>query len=118
MSFASAHPESLSIGKSNLDAGRWQYAPDCVCGPDGDYSSNMNVESLITGKAPPGALIGKVGGSTSGKEDGTLIFCVGNFCVLRLSETQEGALFLTMNDSPKGFQSHEGELNVNVFEGI
>jgi hypothetical protein len=96
----------------------WRYASEGVSGPDGDYASNINIASLITEKAPVGALIGKIGGSTSGKDDGALIFCVGSFCVFRLSDSQEGALFLTINDSPKGFRDNDGQMLVNVYEGL
>ena len=36
--------------------GTWRYAMEGNCGPDGDYSSNTNIASLITDKAPVGAL--------------------------------------------------------------
>jgi len=71
-------------------------------------------------------LIGKVGGSTAdlpetspasgGSYTGRKVFIVGSYAVVTLGKDDNGPLFLTMNDAPKNFGDHKGELSILVEE--
>lgn len=93
--------------------GKWNYKPDGNCGPDGNLTELNDTTDYISQEAPVGALIGKLGGSTVGKEG--KIFTVGRFCVVETKDDMSGALFLTMNDAPSSFANHQGDLEVEVF---
>jgi hypothetical protein len=50
------------------------------CGPDGLATLRLHADSLLLPMAPAGALIGKLGGSSAGRDDGK-VFVIGSFCV-------------------------------------
>src|SRR5713226_9672888 len=81
-------------------APKWSYAPDRKCTADGDPKAPLNPATCLFADAPPGALIGKIGGSTAGKTDGTKLFVVGSYCVIELEDKAKGPLYLTMNCDP------------------
>lgn len=95
--------------------GDWKRCPDRVCGPNGDIREKFEADNL-SGSAPVGALIGKIGGSSADKGDATQVFVVGDHCVIHVSDTARGGLYLTMNDHPANFQHHDGELEVTIEE--
>jgi hypothetical protein len=93
-------------------------------GSDG-ITSTPAKSGLLLNSALYGALIAKLGGSSGDVPDSTSalgpygskkVFCVGSFCVVSLSNTEAGPLFLTMNDSPDGFDQHNGSLFVKIEE--
>jgi hypothetical protein len=92
--------------------GGWRYAPSCECGPDGDLLALIMRERCLYEKAPIGALIGKIGGSTAGIDDGT-VFLAGSFCVVRVPDAG-GPLFLTINDEYSGYANNESDVTVRV----
>ena len=87
----------------------WSPAPNSDCGPDG-LPANPDKTSLLCTTALYGALIGKIGGSTSDLPDATpgttspwgskKVFAAGATCILNLALADGGTLFLTMNDHP------------------
>ena len=95
--------------------GEWHYAeePEAKCGPDGQTASYISSSRCANPKGPVGALIGKIGGSTADTGDETS-FVVGRFCVHKHSEGT-GALFLTINDVPSGYEDNQGEVTVQVY---
>ena len=95
----------------------WTYAPNVVSSANGDPNSRIQIDARLLGEAPVGALIAKIGGSSAGSSDGKL-FLVGDFCIIRLDDKQEGPLFLTINDGPKGFTDNSGQISVNIFEAL
>lgn len=70
------------------------------CGPEGYAALGMPVEHLIMAECPAGALIGKTGGSTVGRKDGT-VFPMGSFCVLSPLE-KAAPLFVAVNGGWRG----------------
>lgn len=64
-------------------SGTWQCFGSGVpaCGPQGYLDVNISSDQLALPKSPPGALIGKLGGSDSGRDDGS-VFPIGEFCVI------------------------------------
>jgi hypothetical protein len=66
-----------------------------ACGPRGHLHLNISSDQLIQPKSPPGALIGKLGGSDSAQEDGT-VFAIGEFCVIGPLEKRV-PLFVSVN---------------------
>jgi hypothetical protein len=50
------------------------------CGPDGIPTLRLHADCLLLPGAPAGALIGKLGGSSIGRDDGKT-FAIGSFCV-------------------------------------
>ena len=97
-----------------IDAsGIWRLAPDLPeCGADGLRHWIYGRDLLLTKKAPPGALIGKYGGSCSAADEAD-IFIVGSATVLLL-EKAIGPLYLTINGAPMHFASHQGQLTVRL----
>jgi hypothetical protein len=80
---------------------------------------------LLLGNALYGALIAKIGGSSADLPDSTSpaisytakkVFPVGSFSIISVGATEGGPLFLTMNDSPDGFENHSGDLWVQIDE--
>jgi hypothetical protein len=96
----------------------WQYSkvPLRKCKADGDLLSHMPSQACICPDAPVGALIGKLGGSSSGAaKDGTT-FVVGSFCVFVVGKDAEGPLFLTINDDRSGFDDNDLSVKVKIFQ--
>jgi hypothetical protein len=94
-------------------SGSWRLASDLpACGADGMRHWLYGRDQLLTKKAPPGALIGKVGGSCSAADEAD-VFIVGSVTVLLL-EKVAGPLYPTINGAPMHFASHEGELTVRL----
>ena len=100
----------------------WSPVKGINCGPDGAISTPVK-SSLLTNGALYGALIGKLGGSSADVPDSSQpttpyankrVFAVGSHCIISISSTEGGPLYFTMNDSPDGFPSHSGELNVLI----
>ena len=76
--------------------GEW----DCLgaairpCGPDGHASVCMPDSRLLLSSSPPGALIGKFGGSTAGKDNAVAI---GSRCIVSMPDKRPAALFIAIN---------------------
>jgi hypothetical protein len=86
------------------------------CGPDGDIHSPPSSDSLLP-DALLGALIGKIGGSSAAIKNATA-FVVGSHCVLEISDTTKGPLFLTINDTCSGMQDNSGSIHVSIWEAL
>jgi hypothetical protein len=73
---------------------------------------------------PIGALIGRIGGSTSdqgldgGATPSRILFSVGRFCVIMVPPAPTGALFLGINDRPELMEKVQNQLIVNVYEAL
>ena len=95
--------------------GKWKYSTKfgAECSANGDLLSPFNSARCIYEKAPVGALIGRIGGSTADK-DSTSVFVVGSECVRKLDQ-ERGPLFLTINDMWTGFNDNDGLLTVQIF---
>jgi|SRR5882724_2039902 len=101
----------------------WAPSPKKKCGPDG---VPMTKTGALLSTAPFGAIVGKIGGSTADLPDttapstspysGKKVFAVGAYAVVSIAATDCGPLFVTMNDSPDGFEDHSGELWVLIEE--
>lgn len=100
----------------------WAPSPKKQCGADG---AAMTKSGALLSAAPYGALVGKIGGSTAdlpdisataGPYSGKKVFVVGAYSVVSIATTDCGPLFLTMNDSPDGFDDHSGVLWVLIEE--
>ena len=73
-------------------------------------------QEMLNQAAGLGALVGKIGGSPADKADAKLSFVAGSYVVLAFDEKVEGALYLTMNDEPKHFDQHDGQIEVAIDE--
>jgi hypothetical protein len=97
--------------------GKWSYSQDAAaeCGPDGDRTSYLPAAKGINPKAPIGALIGKIGGSTADVE-GTRNFVVGSHYVFEAApgEILAGSLYLTINDLGSGYLDNSGRLTTKI----
>jgi hypothetical protein len=96
--------------------GTWQFcgASGTECSPDGDLSFPIALNRCISDKAPIGSLIGRIGGSTSQKDDPESVFPIGTFCIYLLSNTKMGPVFLTINDIWTGFGDNNDEVEVTI----
>jgi hypothetical protein len=93
----------------------WTYAHDKTCSADGAARAPINSANCLLASAPPGALIGKIGGSIAGKADGTLTFLIGSFCVYEFDDKAHGGpLYLAMNADPTGLLDATGFLSVEI----
>lgn len=99
--------------------GKWHYrespgdTEDSSCGPDGEQSALVPEAARIAPAVPAGAIIGKLGGSTT-DGDGAAPFPVGTHCVMKVAPEQAGPLYLTINDSLAGLGDNRGELEVTI----
>ena len=93
---------------------KWSFAPTNQCKADGDLLAMIDPARSILGSGPIGAVIGKIGGSSAGAKDGVATFLVGQYLAIETKPEWKGALFLTINDDPKGFQNNDGSIEVEV----
>jgi hypothetical protein len=108
--------------QSNAVPLTWELAPGQAACPPNGIPGAQAVTYLAHG-VPQGALIGKLGGSTADFPagsppvySGARVFPVGGHTVVKLAADEIGPLYLTMNDSPGGFDKHAGHLHVLVEE--
>jgi hypothetical protein len=105
--------------------GTWKpdgYKDDCSA--DGDFTSVQPRPNPVMPGVPIGALIGRIGGSTSdqgldgGVTPSRILFSVGRFCVIMVPPAPTGALFLGINDRPELMGKVQNQLIVNVYEAL
>lgn len=78
--------------------GAWTALPGLLapCGPDGLTGLGLATDRVVLVDAPPGALIGRIGGSSAGiKADG--IFVIGSNAVIAVPAGSTGPLFISFN---------------------
>jgi hypothetical protein len=94
----------------------WAYSDSlsAVCGADGDPHSLLSASKCLVPKAPVGALVGKIGGSTAGAETDTS-FVVGSACIVKIAD-EGGALFLTINDESGGMDNNADGITVEIHQ--
>ena len=67
-----------------------------ACGPNGFAGLSLPADRVVLTDAPPGALIGRLGGSSASlKADGA--FPIGIDCVVQLPANSVGPLFVSFN---------------------
>jgi hypothetical protein len=91
-----------------------------ACDADGDAAITDHSD-LPVSRAAPGALIGRIGGSTADQvgDDKTIwLFAVGRACILQVPDDRRGALFLSVNDKPHAAVYLKGKLTVRVYEAL
>jgi hypothetical protein len=112
-------PRKLKI----VAAGEWDLIVKLkTVGPEGDAQDWDAGTALLLPGVPRGSLIAKIGGGSADKQ-GT-IFPVGQKTVIDLADPSligqispvRGSLFLAMNDEPKNFVKHSGDLTVDIWE--
>jgi hypothetical protein len=100
-----------------------------ACSADGDFSGTARGTALPPGtplvpSAPRGALIARIGGSTTDQTVDTsvppsrVIFSVGRKCIFTVPTTPTGSLFLGINDDPARMADVGGRLLVNIYEAV
>ena len=97
------------------DAGSTTNTPR-ACGPDGDLEAGT-VTGLLSADALPGALIGKIGGSSAAIKNAA-VFVVGAEAIVEVDDKTKGALYLSINDAPAGFADNDGKLQVTIWESL
>jgi hypothetical protein len=95
--------------------GSWRYGT-WVFGPEGSADPILTASACLSTTAPVGALLGKIGGSTSGRDDGK-IFTIGQWGFVETDEKTAGPLFLAVNVPAGVAASPPDELTVEVFDG-
>jgi hypothetical protein len=108
-----AGPKKLKL----VATGTWNYADKSPCTADGNLITAIDKSKCLYADAPVGALIAKLGGSSSGIKDGE-IFVVGQLCIKDLSDSSKGGLFLTINDELANFADNSGDIDVTIFEAL
>jgi hypothetical protein len=107
-----------SIGRATYlhfsASGDWKLpVSDERCGPDGRIDLVISADRLVIPEAPVGALIGKLGGSSAHRSDGTL-FAIGAVCIIKIPDGIVGPLFLSLNGARPGSGDRITSLNVVV----
>jgi hypothetical protein len=95
--------------------GSWTYEAGVTCGPDGApregfHNSNLHKSALR------GCLLAKIGGSPGDTPGSDKIWAVGSYSVIEISDQVSGGLFVSMNDDPRRFPLHDGEIQVKISE--
>ena len=103
---------TIKIEVRDAEKAAWNYAAGKGCSADGDATSLISRSSCVNVKAPVGALIGKMGGSTAGVDTDGTIFVAGSWCVVAV--TAGGPLYLTINDEESGMWNNSGSMVVTV----
>jgi hypothetical protein len=78
--------------------GDWIALPGLLapCGPDGLAGLALPADRVVLPDAPPGALIGRIGGGSAGlKAEGA--FVIGSGCVVAVPAGSIGPLFVSFN---------------------
>jgi hypothetical protein len=111
------HKAADHVGSGKLlrfsATGKWSVLADVRCGPDGLPGFPVPFDKLLVPSAPPGALIGKVGGSTADLKDGT-IFTIGSFAVFTVPEKVSGPLYIGVNAIPGAPISKLEQLDLTI----
>src|SRR5258708_36834084 len=104
------------IGTASLVRNQWNYSRDRACNANGDPKAPVNPANCLIPDAPPGALIGKLGGSIAGKtSDALKAFVVGSFCIIDIDDKWKGTLYLAMNADPLSQLERAGQLAVKIY---
>jgi hypothetical protein len=85
--------------------GNWSPLPGLLawCGPDGLGGLVLPADRVVLADAPPGALIGRIGGSSASlKADGA--FVIGSCCVVAVPAGSIGPLFISFNIAARPVQ--------------
>jgi hypothetical protein len=96
--------------------GRWSCLGDTImpCEADGHAGLALPADQLLVPKCAPGALIGKLGGSTTGREDGT-VFAIGSRAVLQLGDKKSNTfLYIGINGAVARAHHRLERLNLQV----
>jgi hypothetical protein len=96
-------------------SGKWAcFGPSVpACGPEGYLDYGVPTDQLMVAECPTGALIGKLGGSTAGRKDGTL-FAIGTLCVLAPLD-KAMPLFVAVNGAWRGGAYKFTDLTIDLF---
>ena len=93
--------------------GEWELVPGLgiSCGPDGRGDIPLAAEALLLPSCAPGALIGKIGGSSAAvdkiaegadpKAGAPLVFAIGKTCMVPFKDLLRGPLFIGVNIRPR-----------------
>ena len=94
--------------------GSWTALPGLLapCEPDGLAGLILPADRVVLPDAPPGALIGRIGGSSAGlKADGA--FVIGSSCVVAVPTGSIGPLFVSFNITGRPVQVANIQIEVN-----
>lgn len=93
--------------------GKWlASAKGRTCGPDGTVAD----DPLPLERYPLGSLVGKLGGSTAGQQEGGL-FAIGRYCVVNVGETGV-PLYVAINIAGGIIQPADAYLELRVSTGV
>ena len=95
-------------------SGTWTALPGLLapCQPDGLAGLVLPADRVVLPDAPPGALIGRIGGSSAGlKADGA--FVIGSSCVVAVPAGSIGPLFISFNIAARPVDVHDIRIEVS-----
>ena len=91
--------------------GEWKLLPnlDLTCGPDGRSDIPISNDALFVPSCPPGALIGRIGGSSAdrtidnaeAKVGAPIVIAIGKVCMVPLKDLPHGPVFIGINIRPR-----------------
>jgi hypothetical protein len=84
------------------------------CGPDGHQGLPWPSDRLLVAKSAPGALIGKLGGSTAGNDDGT-VFTIGSRTIVSIDQKKNGFLYIGVNGALPGASNALTRIRLQIF---
>jgi len=95
--------------------GTWQYGT-WVFGPEGSADPILTASACLSTTAPVGALLGKIGGSTSGRDEAK-IYTLGDWGLIETDDKTAGPLFLAVNVPAGTAPVSADELSVEIYDG-
>jgi hypothetical protein len=101
---------------SFVATGRWSCLGDAVnpCEADGHPVLALPADQLLVPKCAPGTLIGKLGGSIAGRDDGT-VFAIGSRAIVQLGDKKNDTfLYIGINGAVARAQHTLERLDLTV----
>src|ERR1700720_4327593 len=87
------------------------------CGPNGYPDLPWAADRLLLAKFPPGALIGKLGGSPVGSDDGA-VFVIGSRTVVSIGDKKNNFLYIGINGARPGVSNELTRIRLQIFGAV
>jgi hypothetical protein len=99
-----------------IATGKWNCLGEYFvpCGPDGYPGLPFPADRLLISESPPGALVGKFGGSLAHRTEGT-VFAIGERCFVAMPEKRPVTFSIAVNGAVPRKGNVLNELRLEIF---